>query len=41
MIVLDPKDRQSFAFYALRVVAVVIVAIVCGAQSAGLIGSMI
>ncbi len=38
---MDPKDRQSIAYYAIRVMAVVIVAIVCGVQSAGVIGSVL
>ena len=38
---MDPKDRQSIAYYAIRAMAVVIVAILCGVQSAGVIGSVL
>ena len=35
------KDPESFAYYALRVMAVVIVAIICGSEAAGLVGGFI
>lgn len=35
------KDPESFAYYALRVVAVVIVALVCGVEGAGIIGGLL
>lgn len=38
---MDPKDRQSITYYAIRAMAIVIVAILCGVQSAGVIGSVI
>lgn len=41
MIVLDPEDRKSIACYALRVMAVVIVAIICGSNAATIVGGLI
>ena len=35
------EDPWSFAYFAVRVVAVVIVAIICGAEAAGIIGGLI
>lgn len=35
------KDPESFAYYALRVVAVVIVVIICGSEAAGIVGGLI
>jgi hypothetical protein len=35
------KDPCSFAYFAVRVVAVVIVAIICGSEAAGIVGGFI
>lgn len=41
MIVLDPKDRESIAGLAIRAMAVVIVAIICGSEAATIVGGLI
>ena len=38
---MDPKDSKSLAYYAIRVVAVVIVAIICGSEAASIVGGII
>lgn len=35
------KDPEGFAYFAVRVVAIVIVALVCGVEGAGIIGGML
>lgn len=35
------KDPEGLVYFAIRVVAIVIVALVCGIEGAGIIGSMI
>ena len=35
------RDTSSFAYFAVRVVAVVIVAIICGSEAAGIVGGLI
>lgn len=38
---MDPKDRQSLASLAIRAMAVVIVAIICGSEAATVVGGLI
>lgn len=38
---MDPKDRESIAGLAIRVMAVVIVAIICGSEAATIVGGLI
>lgn len=38
---MDPKDRQSLASLAIRTMAVVIVAIICGSEAASIVGGII
>lgn len=38
---MDPEDRKSIAGLAIRAMAVVIVAIICGSEAATVVGGLI